>query len=33
MKLEDQSDGVLQAADVEKSVKRWIAKRTSRLWD
>jgi predicted DNA-binding mobile mystery protein A len=33
MNLEDQGDGVLQAADLEKSVEGWLTKRTSRLWD
>lgn len=33
MKLEDQDQGVAQAADLARSIDRWIAKRGSKLWD
>lgn len=33
MNLEDQGAGVAEAADMERSVERWMSKRSSRLWD
>jgi predicted DNA-binding mobile mystery protein A len=33
MKLENQAEGVESAGDTDRSVEKWMAKRSARIWD
>lgn len=33
MKLEGQGEGLDEAADLDRAIERWMAKRPARLWD